>query len=115
VAVGVIPAVYVSAMFSFNTHEEKNVREVILEYEAGVNGNIRLDTALDDEGFNIKFEQSMATGASRAIVPMANATITRKRDECFMWRLMVTQRYANLGFSLRAIHVHYDQEFGRRK
>lgn len=113
VAIGVIPALLETGMFAFATHEAKFVHEIYLEYESGVSGSVRVDTAMDDDDFVLKWEQSLATGV-RDLIPTANAT-SKNWDRCWYWRLRVSQRYANLGFSLRAIHVRWSYILGKRQ
>lgn len=112
VAVGVIPGVFETGQFAFSTHEMKNVRDVYVEFASGVSGSVRIDTALDDDDFIRKWEQSLASDV-RAIIPMGNVNGTNS-DRCWVWKLRVSQRYANLGFSVRALHIHYDLMLGKR-
>lgn len=106
VAIGVIPAVLETGKLHFGSHEMKNVRWTYLEFDSGVSGSIRMDTSLDDAAYVRKIETSLATDV-RTYVPQANTT-NRNNGQCWTWRLRLSQRYANLGFHIRAIHVQYD-------
>lgn len=111
-AVGVIPAVLETGQFDFSTHESKDVKIIFLQYDSGPQGSVRLDTAVNDSDFALKFEQSMATGV-RALIATANVT-SRNLDRCWVWRLRIAQRYANIGFAINAIHVQYTVVPGRQ-
>lgn len=106
VAVGVIPAVLETAQFSFDTHEKKDVRDVYLEFASGVSGSVAIDVALNDDAWIRKWEQSLLT-VTRTNVPVANVT-NRNHGQCWSFRLRLSQEYANLGFSMRAIHIHFN-------
>lgn len=113
VAVGVIPGVFESAQLSLDTHQLKNVRDLYVEFASGVSGSIGIDVRLDDGAWVRKGELSLAT-LIRDIVPIANVT-DRNDGQSWRFQYRISQRYANLGFSIRAVHIHFDEIAERRR
>lgn len=113
IAVGVIPGVMETMMFQFETPELKDVRDVVLEFASGVSGSIRIDMKLDDGSWIRKGEQSLAT-LIRSIIPVANTT-NRNDGQCWRFQFRISQRYANLGFSIRSVAIPFVVIPERRK
>ena len=105
VAIGVIPAVARTPRMTLNTPEWKWVRAVIVEHDNGVSGNLRLDSAKNEDSFSLVAE----------IDTTSEIRTTRKAsDRGWTWGVQLSQRYANLGFSVRGVHVQYLVVPGRR-
>lgn len=113
IAVGVIPGVFESAALSFETHQLKNVRDLYLEFASGVSGSVAIDVKLDDGAWVRKGEQSLAT-LVRDTMPIANTT-DRNDGQSWRFQYRISQRLANLGFSIRAVHIHFDTIDERRR
>jgi hypothetical protein len=107
VAIGVIPAVFETAQLSFGTRDIVWVREVWIEYTYGIAGSIRVDTSLDAAAF--VYQGEFRLDATQAIdgSGVVRAIVKLTQNRCKQWRLRISQRYANLGFTIQAIHVHW--------
>lgn len=108
IACGVIPAVFETAQMGFGTRDIVWVREVWIEYDYGVAGSIRVDTALDAADF--VYQGAFALDATSPIdgSGRVRAVVKLSQNRCKQWRLRISQRYANLGFSIQAIYVHWE-------
>lgn len=106
VAAGVIPAVARTPRMTLNTPEKKWVRMLIVEHDNGVAGTVRVDTAINEGTFTLQKEMSVQTNI-RSMVPVS--------DRCWTWSVQFSQRYANLGFTLRGVHIQYVAVPGQRQ
>lgn len=106
VAIGVIPAVARTPRMTLGTPEKKWVRGVVIEHDNGVSGTLRVDTAINEGSFTLQKEPSLLTNI-RTIVPVS--------DRCWTWSVQFSQRYANLGFTIRGVHIEYVGVPGQRQ
>jgi len=105
IAIGVIPAVARTPRMTLSTPEWKWVRAVIVEHDNGVSGNLRADSAVDEDSFAL----------AREIDTTTNIRTTMKvSDRGWTWSFKLSQRYANLGFNVRGVHMQYMIVPGRR-
>ena len=105
VAVGVIPAIARTPRMTFNTPEEKWLKDVIVEHDNGVSGDLRVDVAKDEDAYALEREFDLTTNIWTLVA-------TKKRGWTF--GVQVSQRYANLGFTVRGVHIKYHVVPGAR-
>jgi hypothetical protein len=115
IGIGVIPGIFETSYIDFQTPWQVWVRNVIIDFENGPAGNLRLDTALDAADFTYRQEQALnatnandSSGIVWSILPVSNANRGR------LFAVRFSQRYANLGFSFSGIHIHSDDLPERR-
>lgn len=105
VALGVIPAVVTLPKLSWETPRLKDVQQVVIAHDNGVSGAIKIETATDENSYSRKSPEPSLSSAVQSIVPC--------RDHGRTWSLQISQRYANLGFSLRALWVYVREGIDR--
>ncbi len=106
VAVGVIPAVVTLPKMTFGLPDrQKQVTKVAVTHGNGVSGNLKIETAVDEEDFeNVLPEFSLVSKVQN---------ISPTRNFGFTWQIQFSQRYANLGFSLRSVTPYWTEHMER--
>ena len=105
VALGVIPAVLTLPKMFFDTQKAKEVQQVVISHDNGVSGSIKIETATNENSYARKSPEPSLSSRVQSTVPC--------RDFGFTWSLQISQRYANLGFSLRGVWVYYREGLDR--
>jgi hypothetical protein len=98
VAIGVIPGVFRIPQLTLDTARDKTVQQVVLGHGSGVSGAIKVETARNDGAYAAAAVEPSLSSAVQSVVPVRD-------NACRTWSLQVSQRYANLGFSIRYIEI----------
>ena len=102
VAVGVIPAVITLPQLTMDRPEMvKSYNRIALTHGSGVSGSLKVETAVNEDGFsNVLPEPSLSSRVQSIAAP---------RNFGFTWTLQISQRYANLGFSIRSVTLWWSE------
>lgn len=96
VALGVIPAVVETGDLTFATETKKWIGRLVVEHDTESSGTLKVQSSVNGGTYALLKEMDLTT-VVRHIVPCS--------DRGWTWSLQLSQRYANLGFTVRGVHV----------
>jgi len=105
VAIGVIPFVVTLPHMALESEKSKRVSRVIVSHDSGVSGTFKVETSVNGGTYTRKTpEPSLST--------KVQSIVNTEGDVGFTWSVQISQRYANLGISIRAVtpYVRFESE-----